>query len=243
MRTIGRTGLKLLFSFFFAFLILNFMESSAKATTVTDSYYFVMNGTNYTPSSTTASEAELKTEDTFLYVTSTGIWDTGITVTWISSETGVVTLEDTSYGSNYKKVVRQGPGYSTITAIIKNGANTRTISFVIKVSLAVDLALTETVKATTTGNRVMVLDTVGQSKQIYLKYVDYTSVTGSAISGSAISTSAVSFESDNLGVATIDSSGKVTAIGSGSATITITSDTMSAADKNLAVTLTIVVCT
>lgn len=189
---------------------------------------------------------EMKTPEAFVSITSNP-WDTANTVTWVSSETGVVTIEPTSIGPNYVKVIRKGPGFSTITAIVKNGSFSNSYSFVVKVALTFDYAKTGMTLATTTNERILIMDTVGQEKQVYLKYVDYddtaAAASGSAITvtGSAISATAVLFESSNESVATIDSTGKVKAVGSGHTIITVSSTTMSSSDKPMVITMNLVV--
>lgn len=218
-------------------------SKEAKASTVTlPTFSFTFN----TQSVANGAQAELKTPEATVAVTSNP-WDSANTVTWISSEPGVVTVDKmTTIGENYAKLTRKGPGYSTITAIVKNGALSYNVSFVIKVALNFDYAKTGMTQATTTNERILIMDNVGQEKQVYLKYVDYDDtsvVSGSStvVTGSAISASAVTFESSNESVATIDATGKVKAVGSGHSTITVTSTTMSSADKPMEITMNLVV--
>ena len=196
--------LKLIFSFFVAFIMLNFIETGAKAATTTDSYYFLFNGNKIT----NGTEAELTRDITTLSVTTSEGFDSASTVTWESDEKGVVKLEDDpAPGTDSVNVLRMGPGYSTIIATIKTPTGSHKISFVIKVKLEIDEAETNTVLATTTGTRIMTMDTIGQEEKVFLKYVDYTTSSGS-VTGSAIDASAVIFTSDNNGVVTVDSTGK-----------------------------------
>ena len=60
------------------------------------------------------------------------------------------------------------------------------------------------------------------------------------VTGSA-SAAAVTWESENESVATVDETGKVTAVGSGSARITVTTNTMSSQDRYLSITMMVVV--
>ena len=229
--------LKLIFSFFVAFIMLNFIETGAKAATTTDSYYFLFNGNKIT----NGTEAELTRDITTLSVTTSEGFDSASTVTWESDEKGVVKLEDDpAPGTDSVNVLRMGPGYSTIIATIKTPTGSHKISFVIKVKLEIDEAETNTVLATTTGTRIMTMDTIGQEEKVFLKYVDYTTSSGS-VTGSAIDASAVIFTSDNNGVVTVDSTGKVKAIGAGTAKITATSATMSSQNKIMSDTITVVV--
>lgn len=189
---------------------------------------------------TDGSEYELKTASTYVSVVADG-WAAPSTVVWTSSETGVVNLENTSDASTVK-MVRNGPGYSTITAKITQDGYSYTISFVVKVNLEINYQATGTTYSTTTSQRVLILDTVGQNKTVYMKFVDYTPDGGtSAVSGAAIAATAVTFDSDNKGVATVDANGRITAVGGGSATITITSATMSSKDSPMTVELNVVV--
>lgn len=223
-----------------AITIWNFTENHVKATEVTlpSEYYFTFNGQK----KLAGTESELKTTQATLFVSSGG-WanDIDTTVEWVSSEPGVVSLKSSSSGVNFINLVREGPGYSTITATLKNGTNSYTLSCVIKVDLSFDYQKTGLTTATTTNERILILDKA-QQKQVFLKFVDYTP-TGEvvAVSGVAISAEAVNWESDNEGVATVASNGLVTANGSGSATITVTTNTMSTLDKTLSTSLKVVV--
>ncbi|HWT74530.1 MAG TPA: Ig-like domain-containing protein [Mobilitalea sp.] len=235
----GKLGITLLFSCFLAFIIFCFTGITAEASSVVlpTQYYFVFNGQQ----KTAGSEYEMTMSEVLLNVTA-GTWEPETTVQWVSSEPGVISLESTTYGSNFVKLVRQGPGYSTITAVIKQGTNSYSISCVVKVALSFDYQKTGMITTTTTKERVLVLDTIGSQKPVYLKYVDYTpDGSPTAVSGSAISVNAVNWDSSDEGVATVDSTGKITAVGAGSSTITVTSNTMSTQDKPMAITMKVVV--
>ena len=97
--------------------------------------------------------------------------------------------------------------------------------------------------ATTTNERILIIDNVDDPpKQIYLKYVDYTPEGETdPVTGGAVSASLVTWESDNESVVTVDETGKVKAVGGGSAQITVTSDTMSSNDKSLSISMRVVV--
>jgi hypothetical protein len=100
-------------------------------------YYFVFNGQN----KGAGTEYEMKMPEVLLNVTA-GSWEPESTVEWISSEPGVVTIDksvSSTYGSNFVKLIRKGPGYSTITAVIKHGTNSYSISCLIKADLQFDL--------------------------------------------------------------------------------------------------------
>lgn len=204
-------------------------------------YYFVIDGQN----KKTGTDYELKRENAIMQVSAGQSWDPGTTVEWISSETDVIEIDNSvssQYGSNYVRLVRNGPGYSTITAVIKYGTYSYSISCLVKVDLKIDYSNTETQPAKTTNDRIMKLDSVGQQKRIYLKYVDYESEGSiTPVTGSAILASAVTWSSDNESVATVDENGLVTAVGGGKATITATTNTVSASDKALSAKLDVVV--
>ncbi|MDD3172686.1 MAG: Ig-like domain-containing protein [Herbinix sp.] len=220
-----------LFSIFFTIAALGISDNVAKASAVSfPDYVFKINAQDKAD----GSEYEMVSSEMTVGVEADG-WAAPSSVEWISTEKGVVTLEATQY-TNYVKMVRKGPGYSTIIAKITQGGFTYSISILIKVGLEIDYQNTGTIYATTTGTRILKLDTIDQSKQIYLKYAD----TG-AVSGAAISATAVSFQSDNEGVVQVTANGQVTAKSAGSATITITSTTMSSTDKPMKVQLLVVV--
>ena len=203
-----------------------------------DEYYFVFNGQQ----KKAGTEYEMKTREVLLNITS-GTWEPATEVKWVSSEPGVVTLEPTSYGSNFVKMVRKGPGYSTITAVIKHGTDSYSLSCLVKVNLEFDHQRTGTTVATTTQERILVFNKINDSpKQIYLKYVNYVPEGETeTVTGGAISATAVSWESENESVATVDSSGRVTAVGSGSTRIVVTTDTMSTQDRVLTIYMMVVV--
>lgn len=237
MNKTKKIGFTFVFSLLLAIAILNFNGTSAESSTLPD-YKFLFNGG--VPKDPGA-EFELTREEALLNVTAQG-WAETTTVEWISSEPGVVTLEPTSSPTNYVKMVRKGPGYATITAIIKQGTFTNTISCSVKVNLEFDKQKTGLVTATTTKKEILVLTAENEVKPIFIKYVNYLP-DGSAepASGGAISSTAVIWESDDDTVATISTDGKVKAIGAGSTTITASSNTMSSQDKPMKIELQVVV--
>ena len=205
---------------------------------IPDKYYFVFNGQQ----KEAGTEYEMTNEDVLLNITA-GTWDPATSVQWVSSEPGVVDLESTTYGSNFVKMVRKGPGYSTITAVVTHGTNTYSLSCLVKVNLEFDFVKTGMTISTTTNERILVINDIGGTpKQIYLKYVDYTTDdSGDPIPGDPVSASLVTWESSNESVATVDETGKVTAIGSGSSTITVTTNTTSSQDRAMSISLLVVV--
>ena len=200
-----------------------------------DEYYFVFNGQQ----KQAGTEYEMKSQNVLLNITA-GTWEPETEVTWVSSEPGVVTLEPIEIDSNFVNMVRKGPGYSTITAVVKHGSYTYSLSCLVKINLEFDYQKTGMTVATTTQERILVINEIGDEKQVYLKYVNYDDETGT-VTGSAISAAAVTWESENESVATVDETGKVTAVGSGSARITVTTNTMSSQDRYLSITMMVVV--
>lgn len=231
-------GSLFLLSILLTFVILGFMESTAKATTLPTDYNFYFGNVKVQ----NEGEYEMKASNLYLRVSSASSWESGTTVEWLSSDNNVVTIEKTTTASNIVKLVRKGPGYTNITAIIKQGSSTYTVSCLVKVNLEIDHQNTGTVSAKTTKDKILVIDTIGSTKQAFLKYVDYYP-DGSVVevSGSAIDGASVLWESDNEGVVTVDPVGKIKAIGSGSAMVTATTTTLSASDKALSVSLMVVV--
>ena len=213
-----------------------FSGDTAKASTVAKpTYHFVLNGT-----AATSSEYAMTKDSVLVSVAADG-WTSPATVKWVSSEPKVVTLESTTYGTEFVNMVRKGPGYSTITAIITSDGMTFTISFLAAVNLEIDYGTMGYIPTTTTGNKAVSFDAAGATRQIALKYTDEIASGGTVVSGSAISVSAVSFKSSNENVVTVSDTGLLTAIGSGISDVTITSTTMSSKDKPMTATLRVIV--
>ena len=234
-----KVGFSLILTLLFSAVILFFSDNYAQASVITlpDEYYFVFNGQN----KEAGTEYEMKNPEVLLSITA-GTWEPATTVEWVSSEPGVVELQATTYPSNFVRCVRRGPGYSTITAVVTQGTNTYSISCLIKVNLEFDYQRTGTIIATTTNERIAVLNNITDTKQIYLKYVDYIPEEDpETVTGSAITLTAVTWESENEGVVTVSDTGVVTAVGAGSSLITITTNTMSSQDKYLQISMMVVV--
>ena len=242
MRNKVKTGSYLIACILIMFAIYIFSGNSVHATGVVspDQFYFGVDSQDTKP----GSEIELTREQALIYIkmknSSTG--KDGLpddaTVEWITSEPKVVSL--TPHTENgFIWLNRKGPGYSTITAIVRYGNFNYTLSILVKVNMEINHAQTGTEIVTTTNDRILKMY-VGDTKQIYLKYVDYKKE-AETVSGEAITAAAVTWESSNESVVTVDEEGKVKAEGSGSATITITSNTMSSKDRVLKETLTVVV--
>ncbi len=181
------------------------------------------------------TEYELKSSAINVSVVADG-WAAPSTVKWTNSEPGVVKLNYIEGTPHTVNLVRQGPGFSTIVAEITQGGFTYTISFLVRVGLGIDYNRTGTKDATTNHDQILIMNSIGESKPIYLKYADYGTETGTEIVNSA-----VTFTSSNEGVVSVDENGLVKAKGAGSSTITITSDTMSSKDRPMEVELIVVV--
>lgn len=235
MRRLSKVGITFLLSFLFMIIFAGLSEVKAEASEVPlpSEYYFEFNGVKKTGAQT----YQMKLPEVLVTVKSDN-WSPDTQVTWISSAPGIVEVRDTSYGDQIKQLVRHRPGYSTITALIKHGSNTYTLSCSVEVELTFDYQKTGLTTATTTNERILVLNTIGQERQVYIKYADDDI---SAVSGAAIDATYVTWESQNPGVATVDDNGLVKAVGSGSTTITVTSNTMSASDKPMVITMKVVV--
>lgn len=244
MKIIRRIAAYLMTCIFIGFMIFDNAAMYAKADTILPAnYVFVYNGTDYKSGSL---ELDMKSSEVFLNVAainSSGdrTWASDSTVTWVSSEPKVVYCDpNTPFGSNFVKLVRKGPGYSTINAIIKQGTSTLTISFRVKVDLEFDYGkMGITTEATVTHEKVMIMNKGDAAQKIYLKYTD--DVTGSTpATDSAISDNLVDYTSSNKGVATVEN-GYITAVGAGSTDITATSNTVSSKDNVMTATLHVVV--
>lgn len=207
------------------FCVLMFRGGKADAATM--GYQFDYNATDYQSS----SEIEMKTLNAYLSVEpkdSTEGLPTDATVTFYSSEETVVKCEDTGV-QGMTKLVRKGPGYSTITAVVSQGGYNYAISCLVKV----DLQITGTNFSTINyeGNRVLKLDAIGDTKRVVLKYVDDTEFENTL----------VDWTSSNEMVATVDAAGRVTAVGAGRAEITVTTQTVSGQSKSLVQKATVIV--
>ncbi len=166
---------------------------------------------------------------------------TGTTVAWRNSNAGVLTLSGTT--GDTVTMTRRGPGYTTVRADVTISGRTYTLTRIIRVNLAIDHSPapggTGTIATNFAQNRVLQLNK-GGSQQIVLKYIDYNT-SGDAVTGSAITSTDLDYVSDKTSVATVNAAGKVTAVGAGDATITITTRTAGANDNLMTATLRVVV--
>lgn len=225
---------------FFAMMFFMDGVQAADVTLPTD-YVFVFNGQD----KESGTEYEMKTPEVLLNVKpKKGEWDPGTTVEWVSSEPGVVEIDPSAssvYGSNFVKLLRKGPGYSTVTAVIKYEKFSYSVSCLIKVKLELDRQKTGTTTIKTTGNEALILYN-NDPKQIYLKYVDYTpDGEVEPVSGSAITANLVTWESSDESVAKVYEDGKVEAVGAGNATIKVTTNTMSKSDNTMSIEMMVIV--
>jgi uncharacterized protein YjdB len=230
-----KTGLMFLLSLFLTILISGMTVRHADASEVplpTD-YKFLFNGVE----KPAGSEIEIKTKNTVLAVTAGNVWSPETQVVWKSSAPTIISTTPSALGDNFIQLNRLRPGFSTITAVIKHGTSSYTISCLVKVNLEINYQETGTVPAKTTNEQILKMSIGDAPKEIVLKYVDDDVA---SVSGSVIDAELVSWESDNTGVVTVKD-GYVTAVGSGSATVTATTNTLSTKDKPMTATITVVV--
>ncbi len=154
------------------------------------------------------------------------------TVTFYSSDESVVTCEDTGI-QGMTKLVRKGPGYSTVTAIISDGEYNYAISCLVKVDLLITNKNFSTIDYA--GHQILKLDKIGDTKQVVLKYVTYNE------KDEYVDNTLVDWSSSNEMVATVDEFGKVTAVGAGRAEIMVSTQTASGQSKPLVKTATVIV--
>jgi uncharacterized protein YjdB len=237
MNVVKKVGISVVFGLLFFILLASVSREKAYASGTTQpNFHFEIGGDSKDYKD--GAEIQLKSPTNYLSVVADG-WALPVTVDWVSLSPGVVTL-DTGVGANSRKLVRQGPGFSTVTAYITSGGYELQISCIIRVNLEVDESKTPLKQSTTTGSKVLELKNVGDKKTIKLKYIDYdedaTTVSGGAITGGVI------FSSNNNNVASVnETTGEVTAVGSGSADITIRTATMSGNDNPMEKILRVVV--
>lgn len=173
------------------------------------------------------SEIELKTLNAMLNVEpkdeTEGLPVTA-TVTFYSSEESVVVCEDTGV-QGMTKLVRKGPGYSTITAVISDGEYNYAITCLVKVGLSFTNKNFTTIDYA--GHQIIKLEEVGDSKQAVLKYVTYDG------NDEYVDNTQVDWSTTNPLVATVDEFGNVTAVGAGYAEVVVTTRTASNSSKPL----------
>ena len=116
-------------------------------------------------------------------------------VTWKSSNTAVATVDSNG------KVTAVGNGTATITATTESGGKTATCKVTVSIAPTKVTLNKTSVTLTSKGETVALTATVAPSDA---------------------ANKGVTWKSDNTEVATVDSNGKVTAVGNGTATITVT---------------------
>ncbi len=199
-------------------------------TPTTEKYHFVFNSEHKAD----GSEYELKDSSINVYVNGSDnqiVADADID--WVSSKESVVkAVEDTS-ADHFAELQRKGPGYAMITAKITKNGVIYNISCQIKVTLDIDYGINKTpyTEVTQTAYKVTPIEK-GVTQKIYLKYKDAVSIADN---------SSVTFTSDNDSVAKIADNGDVIAVGAGSATITIVTNTSSSSNDQQKTTFTVVV--
>ncbi len=225
MRLIKKIGLLFLFSILFTVAGFNIAEKEARAST-TPTLSLRIDG-----KALSGGESALGKDTADISVFSPDGLPADTTITWSNSNNGVLQLSDTS--GDTVMMNRNGPGFSTVKAVVRiNGVN-HTLTRVIRVDLMIDHSPipngTGTVAVNYADNRVLELNK-GDTRQIKLKYVDYNS-SGGAVTGSAITPTELDYVSNNTSVVEVDGAGNVKAIGAGDATITITTRTAGFDDK------------
>lgn len=150
------------------------------------------------------------------------------TVTFYSSEESVVVCEDMGV-QGMTKLVRKGPGYSTITAVVSDGEYNFAITCLVKVGL--DFTNDNFTTIDYAGHKIIRLDKIGETKQAVLKYVDYTEINNVQ----------VDWTSTNPLVASVDARGNVTAVGAGYTEIVVTTRTVGNNAKVMQKSQTVVV--
>lgn len=201
-------------------------SKNAEAAT-TMGYRFDFGATDYE----SGAEIELRTVNGYLAVEpkdSTEGLPVTATVTFHSSDPNVIELKDTGT-QGMVNMVRKGPGFSTITAIVSDGQYNYAISCLVKVDL--QIVGTNFSQIDYAGHKILKLDKIGDSKPVILRYVDDVQFLNTL----------VTWESSNEMVATVDEEGNVKAVGAGRAEITVSTQTVSSQSKKLTQTATVIV--
>lgn len=211
----------------FALFAVVYCGPQKRALADTQGYQFDYNSTDVQ----SGSEIELRTLNALLSVEpkdDTEGLATTATVAFYSSEENVVKCEDTGI-QGVTRLVRKGPGFATVTAVITDNGYNFAISCLVKVDLQITATNFTTIDYA--GHKLLNLSSVGDSKKIILNYVDSATVTEDI----------VDWTSSNELVATVDDKGNVTATGAGSAEIKVTTKTVSTQSKALVASSNVVV--
>ena len=208
---------------FCALFSIGWMRGAKAEAATTMGYQFDFNASDVQ----SGSEIELRTLNAMLNVEpkdeTEGLPVTA-TVTFYSSEESVVVCEDTGV-QGMTKLVRKGPGYSTITAVVSDGEYNYAITCLVKVGLSFTNKNFTTIDYA--GHQIIKLEEVGASKQAVLKYVTYDG------NDEYVDNTQVDWSTTNPLVATVDEFGNVTAVGAGYTEVVVTTRTASNSSKPL----------
>ncbi|MDF2608608.1 MAG: hypothetical protein K0R92_82 [Lachnospiraceae bacterium] len=203
----------------------NQLHADASAVS-TDGYYFVYNGTNIADGAevTYIDSANLQLK----YGTSGSV---PANVTWDSTNDNIVALGTPDVNQNVE-LNPESPGFATINAYVKDGSGDTiaSVSCNVKVPLNIDETATGMLPISASDKILLLdnLDSAADSKNVSLQYT--------------ASTPLVTWDSSNETVATVDSNGLVQAVSAGSATIIVTTNTLSKIDNQpLTQTINVVV--
>lgn len=234
MNRTGRLRASLLVGILAFFALLFSIEGNTKAAQLPaqERYFFDINGTQYNNN----QEFEFKQNEINIAVTSEGIGAV-TAIVWTSSENKVATISATST-PGIIKLTRKGPGYTKITAEIESNTGHYTINLFVKVDLKYDIQRTGLITTTAISEKVLLVDNVGDTKQIYLEDIQYTVDQGNIVPVNPLE---IIWTSSNQSVATVDDNGKITAVGAGSSLITVATTTLSGQHRPIQIPLRVVV--
>ncbi len=241
MSRIKKVGISLVFGVFFLLFFFSIRPEQAYASAAPrPKFYFRIGGTEVKDGGTVKLNGIVNETDIIVQADD---WMEDYTVEWTSS-TDVVTLSFTDAEHKNGRLKRNGPGFSTIVATIKTGGYTLRISCIIEIKLEVNWVKTKHVAAKTSGGTdsyvvQLRLSDLPDTQTIYMKYADAETGTGT-VSGSPIETG-IEFASSDTSVVEVDSKGKLTPKGGGSADITVSSTTYSGSDKPMTAKVRVVV--
>lgn len=148
-----------------------------------------------------------------------GFTPENITVELTSANERVIVIDKEANIKNGGKIKREGPGYAQILAhITEPGVGTFTLTCIVKVDLVVNQKNDESERGATWHNytdtdKVLVLNQ-GKDYEVELKYVDKKDINEAELT----------WTYTGEGVITIDD-GKITPVGAGTSTVTISTDT------------------
>ncbi len=230
-RKIGTLFLLSILFTFTTFYLKGIAIASGTTVPLPSDYKFVYNG----KTQASGFVLDMKTNSTILTVSAGNEWNPATDVTWSTSNSGIVSITTDPINKNRVVLQRNRPGYATITASISYAGANFDIICSVKVNLEFDKTNLKEVQ--TTEKRILILDNIGDEKTLILKYVNEKEDDPITPIGAQY----VTWESSNEGVVTVDPTGKVKAIGSGSAEITVTTNTLSNDDKPMSESVRVVV--